>query len=330
MARSRVGGSSAKLSGVLGSLLFTVGKSADGGYEQYIASYSGQRENPRTKYQMLARMQIALVERMTFILSKIVRCSFEGIDIGVNSVNEFAKLNMKDIQSYCQNYWKEAYGWSFPTMGNPYNSWAPLVVSYGSLQVPKCWSFTATSSMYHTRRFDIQLPSGQTRFVDLRKALGLSFEGSFNIVLISGMYEELKTGGWLVKGQLNKAFGDTRNIDATNVATCFKISTERLESTYPSEERCRVQISFDAVNNKISILVVPESRGEYQWLTIETHLHALIYSDKKKSRWCKSTARLTPYKIFDPSEEYGLAPYLAYQTWDSDYSDQEYDEYFGR
>lgn len=330
MARSRVGGSSAKLSGVLGSLLFTVGKSADGGYEQYIASYSGEKENPRTKYQMLARMQIALVERMTFILSKIVRCSFEGIDIGVNSVNEFARLNMKDIQSYCENYWKEAYGWSFPTMGNPYNAWAPLVVSRGSLQVPKYWSFEASNNMYHTRIFWIQLPAGQRRFVDLRKALGLSYDGSFNIVLISGMYEELKTGGWLVKGQLNKAFGDTQIIDTNNVASCFNFSIERLEATYPSEERCNVEVRYYVNTNRIRIIITPQSRGEYQWLTIETHLHALIYSDKKKSRWCKSTAQLTPYKIFDPSDEYGLAPYLAYQSWDPEYSDQEYDDYFGR
>lgn len=330
MARSRVGGSSAKLSGVLGSLLFTVGKSADGGYEQYIASYSGQKENPRTKYQMLARMQIALVERMTFILSKIVRCSFEGIDVGVNSVNEFAKLNMKDIQSYCQNYWKEAFGWSFPTMGNPYNAWAPLVVSRGSLVVPKCWSLYVSPNSYHIRRFMINLPVGQNRFVDLRKALGLSYDGSFNIVLISGMYQELKTGGWLVKGQLNKAFGDTRIIDASNVAQCFKFSVERLEATYSSEERCRVSVAYMADSNQIWIAIAPESRGERSWLYIETHLHALIYSDKKKSRWCKSTARLTPYKIFDPTDEYGLAPYLAYQTWDSNYTDQEYDDYFGR
>lgn len=330
MARSRVGGSSAKLSGVVGSLLFYVGKSADGGYEQYIASYSGQRENPRTKYQMLARMQIALIERMTFILSKIVRCSFEGIDVGVNSVNEFAKLNMKDIQSYCQNYWKEAYGWSFPTMGNPYNAWAPLIVSYGSLHIPKCWRVEESGGLYHTRFFYITLPAGKKRFVDLRKALGLSYDGSFNIVLISGMYEELKTGGWLVKGQLNKSFGDTRIITSSNVTSCFNISTERLESTYPSEERCQVTITYDSAYNMIIIRVRPESRGESQWLTIETHLHALIYSDKKKSRWCKSTARLTPYKVFQPTDEYGLAPYLAYQTWDPNYTDEEYEDYFGK
>lgn len=330
MARSRVGGSSAKLSGVLGSLLFTVGKSADGGYEQYIASYSGQRENPRTKYQMLARMQIALIERMTFILSKIVRCSFEGIDVGVNSVNEFAKLNMKDVQSYCQNYWKEAYGWSFPTMGNPYNTWAPLIVSRGSLQVPKCWHSFVASNMYNTRYIYINLPTGKTRFVDLRKALGLSYDGSFNIVLITGMYEELKTGAWLIKGQLNKAFGDTTNITPSNVARCFNLSVQRLEATYPAEERCRVSIYYDTTGNYIRFSFFPESRGEYQWLTIETHLHALIYSDKKKSRWCKSTARLDPGKVFKPSDEYGLAPYLAYQTWDSNYTDQEYDDYFGR
>lgn len=330
MARSRVGGSSAKLSGVLGSLLFTVGKSADGGYEQYIASYSGEKENPRTKYQMLARMQIALIERMTFILSKIVRCSFEGIAVGVNSVNEFAKLNMKDIQSYCQNYWKEAYGWSFPTMGNPYNAWAPLVVSYGSLQIPKCWSVNASDNMYHTRLFHIQLPAGHRRFVDLRKALGLSYDGSFNIVLISGMYEDLKTGGWLIKGQLNKAFGDTTIITNANVANCFKFYIERLEATYAAEERCQIELRYYEDTNRIRIVTTPQSRGEFQWLRIETHLHALIYSDKKKSRWCKSTARLTPYKVFEPTDEYGMAPYLAYQTWDPNYSDQEYDEYFGR
>lgn len=330
MARSRVGGTSAKLSGVLGSLVFSIGQSPDGGYEQYIASYNGDRENPNTKYQALARMQIALIERMVHLLSPVLKASFENVAVGVQSVNEFSRLNVASVQDYCKNYWKYAFGWSFPTKGNPLECWAPLLISYGSFPTPKAWSVQVGGWPRYVRTFRIQLAKQVNKVVDIRKALGITRNGSFNIIEVFGIYEFARTGALMVKGTLNPVAGDSVLLTPENISSIVQTETRIYELANTEQLDVQVLISYDSDEHVISIRVTPRSLTQSGWTPFDTFLAATIFSDYKKNRWVKSTARLEPPQVYSYDDEYGRPPYEAFQTWDENYHDEEYDEYFGK
>ena len=330
MARSRVGGSSAKLSGLLGSVVFSIGQNAQGNYEQYIATYNPDKENPNTKYQALARMIIATVERMVHILTPVLRASFEGVPVGVTSVNEFAKLNMKSIQDYCKKYWFNAYGWSFPVKGNPLNCWAPLQISYGSFKTPKKWSVSVGEWPRYIRTFTLQLPTTRNRVVDIRKALGISRQGSFNIIILIGDYQVGKTGACFVKGSIAPTANDTQYLDTGDIHDKVILETRILEAVSEARTNVGVNMNYNPNTHQLTIQVIPQFYSGYQWITYDSHLAATIFSDYKKNKWVKSSALLAPPKVYQPDEEYGRAPFEAYETWDASYQGESYEEYFGR
>lgn len=331
MGRSRIGGTRALVSGIVGSVVFSVGKNSDGGWEQYIATYNDQKENPNTKYQALARMQIALIERMVYYLSYVLRASFEGVAVGANSVNEFAKVNMKSIQDYCEKYWFGAYGWAFPQKGSPEYAWAPLIVSQGSMATPKKWSVEVGPWPRYVRHYIIQLPAtAQNKVVDIRKALGISRKGSFNIVQVIGQYNALKTGACFIKGQISENANDAVVITPNNIGQILNIQTKILAVTNTQEMVLNYNLSYDKDTHRIELEVLPMTYTGTQWITWDTFLHATIFSDYKKNKWIKSTSRLTPPESYTTQDEYGRAPYEAYQTWDENYHDETYKDYFGR
>lgn len=330
MARSRVGGSSAKISGVLGSLLYTVGKSSAGGYQQYIANYTGIRTNPNTKYQALARMQIAVIERMVQILSPVLQTSFEGVDVGVNSVNEFARQNMRDIQDYCKNYWEYAFGWCFPMKGQELTAWAPMIISLGSLAAPKAVTLNAGGFPHYRRNIEIDLPTGKYRYIDIRKALGISKDGSFNLVIIDGEYDVFKTGACLLKCRLNPAINDYTDIRNLDPETLFLREVKMFEQPFLTETTISHSITYLESANRIYIYTRVITRMGSSWSETDQMLAGIVWSDRKKSRWCKSSTRLAPPFIVSEEEQFGRSPQEAFYTWFDNYDGQGYDEFFGR
>lgn len=331
MGRSRIGGTRALVSGIVGSVVFSVGKNSDGGWEQYIATYNDQKENPNTKYQALARMQIALIERMVYYLSYVLRASFEGVAVGANSVNEFAKVNMKSIQDYCEKYWYGAYGWAFPEKGLPEYAWAPLIISQGTMDTPKKWSVEVGSWPYYVRTYVLQLPAtAQNKVVDIRKALGISRKGSFNIVQVIGTYGMFKTGACFFKGMISDAANDAVVITPDNIGQILSIQTKILAVVNTQEMELRYNLSYEPQTHQVRLTITPRVYTGYQWITWDTFLHATIFSDYKKNKWIKSTSRLTPPESYTLESEYGRAPYEAYQSWDENYHDETYKDYFGR
>lgn len=330
MARSRVGGSSAKISGVLGSLLYTVGKSSAGGYQQYIANYTGIRTNPNTKYQALARMQIAVIERMVQILSPVLQSSFEGVNMGVNSVNEFAKVNMKELQNDSKEHWDWGAGFCYPEKGREYCAWAPFIISYGSLIAPKAFALTAEDSTLYTRTIEISFDKENPRYIDLRKALGISKEGSFNVVMITGEESIVRTGGVLVKGKLNPSINDYQYLSDLPQMSLLNFDWKLLEGAYSGEFKVSISSWFNSVERKLYYRIEPMYQSRNHWWVAPTMLAGVIWSDKKKSRWCKSSTRLMPPYLVSEYQPFGRSAFEVFRTWWPAYDGETYDELFGR
>lgn len=330
MARSRVGGTTAKISGVLGSLLYSVGKSSDGGYNQYIASYTGMRENPNTKNQALARMQIAMIERMVQILSPVLQASFEGVDYGVNSVNEFARINMKEIQNDAKLHWEWAAGFCYPEKGREYCAWAPLIISAGSLLPPEALTLRAEDNTNYSRVIEVTFDKAEPRYIDLRKALGISKDGSFNVILITGEESIFKTGAVLVKGKLNKNINDLTRLFDIPQMSIFDFEWRLLEGTYTGDFKINFSAWWEYNPTKLCIRLEPSYYNNNHWWVAPTMLAAVVWSDKKRSRWCKSTARLLPPYLVSEYQPFGMAPFEVFKSWWPAYDGETYEELFGR
>ena len=108
MARAKSGGTSAKLRGVVGDYIYQVIRNPQGDTEQKVITYTKEKLNRNTRYQALARMQIAMFMRCMNLLTPIISDSYQGIRSRVNSCNRFVELNMKNIQDYCALHWKES------------------------------------------------------------------------------------------------------------------------------------------------------------------------------------------------------------------------------
>lgn len=137
MARSRVGGSSGKLSGRVGDVIYSITRNADGSFRQQVAFNDGIRENPNTDAQARARLTMATVERAMFTYRDFMGTGFEGVALGTNSVSRFSELNYNAMKYEIEEYWDDPewpdYNYDFPRKGQTSPKDGCFIISQGSL-----------------------------------------------------------------------------------------------------------------------------------------------------------------------------------------------------
>lgn len=93
MARSRRGGTRAKLSGALGSNIYLVRRTAAGNTEQIVQSRPESREYSNTDAQVKARMIMGQIQRMFHLIPDLIKTGFATIPMGTLSLQHFSKMN---------------------------------------------------------------------------------------------------------------------------------------------------------------------------------------------------------------------------------------------
>lgn len=93
MARSRRGGTRAKLSGALGSNIYLVRRTAAGNTEQVVQSRPESREYSNTDAQVKARMIMGQIQRMFHLIPDLIKTGFATIPMGTLSLQHFSKMN---------------------------------------------------------------------------------------------------------------------------------------------------------------------------------------------------------------------------------------------
>ena len=93
MARSRRGGTRAKLSGALGSNIYLVRRTAAGSTEQIVQSRPEGREYSNTDAQVKARMIMGQIQRMFHLIPDLIKTGFATIPMGTLSLQHFSKMN---------------------------------------------------------------------------------------------------------------------------------------------------------------------------------------------------------------------------------------------
>lgn len=143
MARSRVGGSSALLSGKVGDVIYSITRNPDGTYRQQISANPDERYNPNTDAQARARLTMATIERAMFTFRDFVGSGWEGIERGTLSVSEFSRVNYNAIREQIEFWWDDPEGYddyyNLPKKGQGQPRAGCFVLSRGSLKLSYMW-----------------------------------------------------------------------------------------------------------------------------------------------------------------------------------------------
>lgn len=151
MARSRVGGSTAKLSGKVGDVIYSITRNPDGSFRQTISANPEQRFNPNTDAQARARMTMAMIERAMFTYRDFMGTGFENVDLGTNNVSKFSEINYNTVKYDIETYWDVEdwpdWNYDFPRKGQTVPKDGCFILSQGSLRTNlKLWPIGATDS----------------------------------------------------------------------------------------------------------------------------------------------------------------------------------------
>ena len=151
MARSRVGGSTAKLSGKVGDVIYSITRNPDGTFRQMVSANPEERFNPNTDAQARARMTMAMIERAMFTYRDFMGTGFENVDLGTNNVSKFSEINYNTVKYDIETYWDVEdwpdWNYDFPRKGQTVPKDGCFIISQGSLRTNlKLWPIGATDS----------------------------------------------------------------------------------------------------------------------------------------------------------------------------------------
>lgn len=325
MARAKSGGTSAKLRGVVGDYIYQVIRNPQGDTEQKVITYTKEKLNRNTRYQALARMQIAMFMRCMNLLTPIISDSYQGIRSRVNSCNRFVELNMKNIQDYCALHWKESLNCSFPIKGNTQETFFPFIISEGSYEVPSLFRVgdLQSSDDYPAFEFDLSRTAG--RKLDLMKALGFATGDSINFVY---WLDGGKSVG-IVSVQLATMFNDYTYITASNAKNLFSAKLSMLNGSTRLSYSVQLNTSFDTATKRLTLRPIVRFTSSAGTYTMPCMMYSFIFSKRKGNTWLRNS---NWFRVLSPDGEpwdFGNPPSEAYYTWDENYDDEDYEDYFG-
>lgn len=105
MATSRTGGTSGKLKGQVGSVIYQVKKNPDGTYTQYVYNKGVRTEETITPKLQAQRMCVAIVESLMADLKPVGQISFQSGRNKTQSLNGFSANNIRLVQRDCKDHW---------------------------------------------------------------------------------------------------------------------------------------------------------------------------------------------------------------------------------
>lgn len=145
MARGRLGGTTALLSGKLGDVIYQITRNSDGSFRQSIQDNPESRFNPNTFDQARARCTMATIERAMFTFRDFVSTGWEGVERGTLSVSAFSRYNYDYLADFLKVMFDDDSNydvhWNLPKKGQTQPRAGDFRISQGSLKLRKMWFF---------------------------------------------------------------------------------------------------------------------------------------------------------------------------------------------
>lgn len=290
MAKSKIGGPQAIISGKLGSNVYAPGYNGDGVRIQIVREKAPEVANPRTVSQMTQRMFLATVGAMYKVGREIFDHSFQGYRYGQQNMNRFNKLNLDAIRKdYLANDVRFGY--------KPYQTQVAIAGSYqiseGSLTPILSETLIITASADNTMKLAI-LGTGETTADQLFSSLGIRVGGMATGVIFA------------------QKIGNEPTNPESGLFTFIRIKAIKGGSVTLTSANIGEYVQFEAPYQPV--VTVATSGIEVTWsLPTVTTTHVIyagyIHSEYVNGTWQRSTAFLFDGNVTSPNADEALATY---------------------
>lgn len=114
MAKGRVGGTKAKITGQVGNNIFQIRKNGNGTYTQ-ISYVKGVRTETETSEKLqVQRMVTCMVESLMHDIKPVAQLSMQAGKNKTNSMNAFSSMNLRYVAQDCKANWYESNEFVYP------------------------------------------------------------------------------------------------------------------------------------------------------------------------------------------------------------------------
>lgn len=114
MASGRVGGTKSKVSGVIGSEVYSIRKNADGSYSQVVSAKATSVQYSNTEKQAAQRMITGMVEGLMKGLRKVGTISMQSGANKSKSLNAFSSFNLQYLNADMKANWYNSTNYLYP------------------------------------------------------------------------------------------------------------------------------------------------------------------------------------------------------------------------
>ena len=135
MASGRVGGTRSKVSGTIGSEVYSLRRNPDGTYTQVVSSKAESVSYSNTEKQAAYRMAAAVVEVAMRDLKAIGRISMQSGANASKSLNAFSSINLARVQDDMVANWYGGGQFLYPAKGSKLSLGGQFLISSGTLHV---------------------------------------------------------------------------------------------------------------------------------------------------------------------------------------------------
>lgn len=114
MAKGRVGGTKAKISGQVGTNIYQIRKNSNGTYSQ-ISYVKGVRTETETSEKLqVQRMVTCMVESLMHDIKPVAQLSMQAAKNKTNSMNAFSSMNLRYVAQDCKANWYDSKEFVYP------------------------------------------------------------------------------------------------------------------------------------------------------------------------------------------------------------------------
>lgn len=167
MASGRVGGTKAKISGTVGSEVYSIKKGAGGSLVQVVSPKVERTVNKTSVRLGAQRMCTAMVESLMRDLAPVGRVSFQSAANKSKSLNAFSQFNLLRVAQACKDEWFESRSFVFPEKGMSVQQGGEWILSSGSLKGDLFQSIASTEDRNGAAEWPVSA-SEHADFVTLR------------------------------------------------------------------------------------------------------------------------------------------------------------------
>ena len=334
MASGRVGGTKSKISGVVGSEVYSVRKNEDGSYSQVVSAKAENIRYSNTTLQAAQRMVAGMVEGLMKALKPIGTISMQSGANKSKSLNAFSQFNLMKVRDDMKANWYDSTNFLYPIKRPSSQDYIQTggywMISSGTLQYNLfswfgyddhyfTWMPTPVSDHYYFygMKFEVKPNMATIRdFLDFHKITRRDMVcyvwWETDTIYVPGSDDPLESEGlYYIKAAVNPYLPDSAPVTSENLRNLFIVETNSECTVARCQWHTAIHNTPDGLQDFLAIGRVCENWEnimEVGWHTA----FSISYPDGHKK---VSSSSFVNVLDFDPTPYMKRPPSMAFGSW---------------